>query len=94
MTEVEYYRSTTFPTAQSQGDIRLVNSTSGSTGGSGGRVDILINGLWGTICDDNFGQAEADIVCQQLGYTSAADFGNSNTQKFRCVSYTAGIIST
>ena len=29
---------------------------------------IVINGEWGTICDDGFGIHEAYVICRQLGY--------------------------
>ena len=34
-----------------------------------GRVEILCNGRWGTVCDDALGREEARTMCHQLGYT-------------------------
>ncbi|XP_060064613.1 deleted in malignant brain tumors 1 protein-like [Ylistrum balloti] len=33
-----------------------------------GRVEILQNGEWGTICDNGFGVEEARTICNMLGY--------------------------
>ena len=31
-------------------------------------VEVSVNGVWGGLCDDTFGMAEANIVCKQTGY--------------------------
>ena len=55
------------------GALRLVNDT--STTSSGGRLEIYLNGGWGTVCDKGFGQEEATLACSQLGYANYETFG-------------------
>ena len=36
-----------------------------------GRLEIRHTGEWGTVCNKNFNNAAASVVCHQLGYTGA-----------------------
>ena len=53
--------------------VRLVN-INGQITASQGRVEILHEGVWGTICDDGWDMMDTNVVCRQLGIDFAIYF--------------------
>ena len=51
------------------GSIRL----RGSSVARQGRVEICVEGRWGTVCDTGWNSRDAAVVCRQLGYPSLGE---------------------
>ena len=50
--------------------------SSTSTNSAAGRLEIFLQGQWGTVCEENFDFTDATVACRQLGYSAALQEGN------------------
>ena len=48
-----------------KGDVRLVDGQSQNEG----RVEVCLNGTWGTVTDYGWSAYDSQVVCRQLGYS-------------------------
>ena len=56
--------------------VRLRNGTTPSEG----RVEVLHDDIWGTICRNNFDVPDAKVICRMLGYLDAYVLSSSAAQ--------------
>lgn len=52
------------------GDVRLADGPDMYSG----RVEVCMNGQWGTVCETGWGARDGAVVCNQLGFGTGIKF--------------------
>ena len=52
------------PVGCHEGSVRIANGSILNEG----RVEVCVNGVWGSVCADGWDKTDAHIICQQLGF--------------------------
>lgn len=53
------------------GELRLMDGSANE-----GRLEVYINGAWGTICHDGFSNRDAKVACRQLGFNANGELSS------------------
>ena len=58
------------------GDARLA----GGLEANEGRVEVCIDGFWGTVCEEGWDDEDAIVICKQLGLSPTGNHINVHTK--------------
>ncbi len=70
------YKEPHYNSISDDGDLRLVGDQFGIPRSR--RLEIYLQGEWGTVCSRGFSETEAEVACKQLGYSSVLSFGRAS----------------
>ena len=63
-----------------EGSIRVVDGIIEQEG----RVEVCVNQVWGSVCDDGWDKTDAHIVCQQMGHPELGMYDTCTYKNYNC----------
>ena len=60
-----------------EGQLSLDRDSSNASSNSEGRLKVYLNGKWTFVCNEMFGDDEAESSCKQLGYAGYISYDDS-----------------
>ena len=70
-----------------EGEVQLVNGEYRHEG----RVEICRNNIWGTVCQNGWGIADARVVCRELGFLEIGMNIKNDALKLCCCCYVGSV---
>ena len=64
----------------SYGALQLTDGNS-----SMGRLEINLDGSWGTVCSRRFAKIDGHVACRQLGFKGAISISNATDAWYVCI---------
>ena len=60
------FLAVTIAECATNGEVKLTGENGANT--TAGRVEVFLNGTWGTVCGRKWGALDAQVACRQLGF--------------------------
>ena len=74
---LKYFHCVAIAVSCNNGAVRIVGGPSPMIG----RVEVCINETWGTVCDDSWGNTDAQVICRQAGFSRFSETFINNSMR-------------